>query len=84
MCPPTDVSDTNLETQAGANVTVVAHILDDTFGGTSGSDSVLGRNIAANASPPFLSPPTVWEQHAGVLSGGGGRAGGMGPGLFAG
>ena len=46
VCPPTDVSDTNLETQAVANVTVVAHI-DDTFGGTSGSDSALGRNIAA-------------------------------------
>ena len=30
---------------------------------------------------PFLSP-TMWEQQAGMLGGGGGRAGGMGPGLF--
>ena len=31
---------------------------------------------------PFLSP-TMWEQHqAGMLGGGGGRAGGIAPGLF--
>ena len=30
---------------------------------------------------PFLSP-TMWEQQAGMLGGGGGRAGVMGPGLF--
>ena len=32
--------------------------------------------------PPFFLSPTMWEQHAGFLGGGGGRAGGMGPGLL--
>ena len=40
---------------------------------------IAGRLAAPGA--PFLSP-TMWERHDGLLGGGGGRAGSMGPGLF--